>query len=204
MLKCRYMSILQVLTLTLAPLIVSAAEREPDNRSNSPVADAGQKPLSIEIKAVTAEGEGKTLGVVRARQLATGVLFEPALEGLTPGLHGFHIHENDSCRATSEEESGTANSSAKPAGEAGKHWDPGAKGNHAGPWGQGHLGDLPNLQVDKDSTATLPVYAPRLTLRDLGRRALVIHAEADNYTDDPDAKGGSGKAVACGVADPEE
>jgi Cu-Zn family superoxide dismutase len=192
------------LILTLAPLVASGA-REPGNGPDRLVADADEQPLNIEINAAsTTENERKQLGVVQATQLAKGVLFEPALEGLSPGLHGFHIHENGSCGSSLKEDPETANPLVKPVGEAGDHYDPGLKGNHAGPWGQGHLGDLPNLQVEDDGTTTLPVYAPRVTLRDLEGRALVIHASGDNYTDEPDSKGGSGQAVACGVANPEK
>ncbi|MFW5824837.1 MAG: superoxide dismutase family protein [Marinobacter sp.] len=151
------------------------------------------------MTAATASEGGTIQGVIQARQLAEGVLFEPAMKGLPPGLHGFHLHENANCDPSREQTRDTANPSVQPAGEAGDHWDPGEDGNHEGPWGHGHLGDLPNLYVDDDGLATLPVYAPRLTLRDLEQRALMVHENRDNYTDEPDGKGGSGNAIACGV-----
>ena len=50
---------------------------------------------------------------------------------------------------------------------AGGHYDPDKTDRHAGPYGNGHLGDLPFLYVDKEGKASLPVLAPRLKVADL-------------------------------------
>ncbi len=185
----------------LVPALAFGAEKQPDGTTGSRVADTGQEPYSIEITGASTKEGGITLGTIQVTQLAEGLLFEPGLKGLEPGLHGFHVHENASCNPGRGKEAGAGadNLTVKPAAKAGDHWDPGFKGNHAGPWGRGHLGDLPNLYVNEDGVARHPVYAPRLTLRDLERRALVIHAERDNYTDEPDSSGGSGTPVGCGA-----
>jgi Cu-Zn family superoxide dismutase len=44
------------------------------------------------------------------------------------------------------------------------------------------------------------VLAPRLKVRDVKNRALMIHAGGDNYSDQPAALGGGGARIACGVA----
>lgn len=169
--------------------------------TGSPVAITGETALRIEMKAAGSE-EREVIGVIRVSQRATGVVIEPALEGLTPGMHGLHIHEGDSCEAGATEESGrTAGSSVEPAKEAGEHWDPGIKGNHGGPWGHGHRGDLPNVFVDDSGTAETALYAPRVTTRDFQNRALVLHSKRDNYSDEPDSTGGTGRAIACGIAE---
>lgn len=73
-------------------------------------------------------------------------------------------------------------------------------GKHHGPHAQGgHKGDLPPLVVNPDGTATLPVIAPHLKLRDLSGKALMIHAGGDNYSDQPAPLGGGGGRIACGV-----
>ena len=63
------------------------------------------------------------------------------LKGLTPGEHGFHLHEKDSC--------GPGEKDGKPAAgiAAGGHYDPAATKAHKGPGGGGHKGDLPKLVV---------------------------------------------------------
>jgi len=82
---------------------------------------------------------------------------------------------------------------------AGGHYDPAGTAKHEGPYGQGHLGDLPALYVGTDGNATLPVLAPRLKMTDLKGRALMIHAGGDNYSDVPAPLGGGGARMACGV-----
>ncbi len=82
---------------------------------------------------------------------------------------------------------------------AGAHLDPAHTGIHAGPYGNGHLGDLPVLIVDADGKATLPLLSPRLKVADVSGHALMIHAGGDNYHDTPKPLGGGGARIACGV-----
>ena len=69
-----------------------------------------------------------------------------------------------------------------------------------GPMGVGHLGDLPVLVVDNDGSATEPVTAPRLkTLAEVKGKALMVHVDGDNMSDQPKPLGGGGARYACGV-----
>ncbi len=150
--------------------------------------------LQVPIHGVTATGVGDALGTVAVSESAHGLIFTPALDGLSPGLHGFHLHQNPDCSA------GEKDGATVPALAAGGHHDPAATGRHGPPWGEGHLGDLPPLFVAADGTATQPVLAPRLrSLDDIRSRALVIHAGGDNHADTPAPLGGGGARVACGV-----
>ena len=88
-----------------------------------------------------------------------------------------------------------------PGQAAGGHFDPKKTGKHLGPNGDGHLGDLPVLVVDKDGKATTPVVASRLKVADLKGHSLMIHAGGDNYSDTPKPLGGGGARVACGVVE---
>lgn len=158
----------------------------------------GQRKQVEMYKVSKSGGEGEFIGTIRVVNRVRGTLYVPALVGLDHGLHGFHIHENADCSsATREPETGIGPEHVA-AGSAGEHWDPGLTGNHSGPYGDGHAGDLPNLYANKDGVAEHPIYAPRVKLMDLSNRALVIHANPDNYTDEP-KNGGSGARVACGV-----
>ncbi len=80
----------------------------------------------------------------------------------------------------------------------GGHYDPKNSGRHEGPYGKGHLGDLPKLIADEKGDVTMSVTAPRLKLKDLKGRTLIIHAGGDNYSDNP-PMGGGGSRIACGV-----
>ena len=82
---------------------------------------------------------------------------------------------------------------------AGGHFDPEKTGKHEGPYGKGHLGDLPALYVTDNGKANYPVLAPRLKLADLKGRSLMIHAGGDNHADHPEKLGGGGSRMVCGV-----
>jgi superoxide dismutase, Cu-Zn family len=133
---------------------------------------------------VFSTADGKSLGYVQAVDTHHGILLTPHVFGLSPGLHGMHIHENPSCE--------------NHAADAGGHWDPHLTHAHLGPYADGHLGDLPAVYVDAKGNATLPVLAPNLTLKELAGHSLMIHAGADNYSDNP-SMGGGGERFACGV-----
>ncbi len=141
--------------------------------------------IIIPMYEVGPNGHGKKLGIVVADETNYGVVFTPNLKGLPPGVHGFHIHENEVCG-----DDGMA---------AGGHLDPEKTNKHLGPYNnKGHLGDLPVLIVDAKGKATLPVLAPRLKLADIAGHSLMIHAGGDNYSDVPEKLGGGGMRIVCG------
>jgi len=149
--------------------------------------------LSIKMNLVDANGIAAQAGAVTVTESPYGLVFTPAMSGLSPGLHGFHVHEKPSCAAAEVQGKLT------PAGAAGGHYDPKGSKTHGAPWGDGHLGDLPPLYVDPEGNATQPVLAPRLKLADLSGRALMVHQGGDNHADSPAPLGGGGTRVACGV-----
>lgn len=128
------------------------------------------------IHRATPDGPGASVGRVTFEDSRYGLIVTPDLRGLEPGLHGAHVHQNPNCGPS------RSGGTVTPAGAAGGHYDPAGTGRHAGPYGDGHLGDLPNLTVEADGTATLPVLAPRVKTRDLQGRSLMIHAAPDRYT----------------------
>ena len=153
-----------------------------------------QAELTIPMNQVNEQGVGKTVGQVTVTESKYGLIFTPALNGLEPGLHGFHVHENPSCQPKEKEGKMTA------ALEAGGHYDPAGTKKHSTPWDDGgHLGDLPPLFVDASGNATTPVLAPRLKLSDVQGRSLMIHAGGDNHADHPVPLGGGGARIVCGV-----
>ena len=109
------------------------------------------------------------------------------VSGLTPGEHGFHIHEVGDC-------------SAPDASSAKGHFNPNAKahGHHASD--EHHGGDMPNLIANAQGEARYTAELRGLTLSGptgvLGR-SIVIHADPDDYKSQP--AGNSGKRIACGV-----
>lgn len=126
----------------------------------------------------------KPMGQVVFSKSPYGLLVKPDLSTLPPGLHGFHLHQHPDCGDHGD--------------KAGAHFDPMKTNTHQGPYANGHLGDLPVLYVDKEGKANTSVLAPRIKLSDLKGLSLMIHANGDNYSDNPPL-GGGGARVACGV-----
>lgn len=150
--------------------------------------------LKVPMTMVDASGTGAAVGEVSISETPYGLLFTPNLSGVPAGVHGFHLHVNPSCAP------GQQDGKAVPALAAGGHWDPDNSKQHAGPYGNGHKGDLPALFVGADGKASYPVLAPRLkTLADVRGHALMFHAGGDNHADHPAPLGGGGARMACGV-----
>lgn len=148
--------------------------------------------MQVTVHKVTQSGVGEKLGTVTAVDTPNGVIMTPDLHGLSPGLHGFHIHENADCSPARKNGSMTA------AAAAGGHLNPDDQGRHSGPYREGHLGDLPALYADSDGNVTHPVLAPKIEVSDLKGHALIVHEGGDNYTTQPKL-GGGGSRVACAV-----
>src|SRR5215471_5473592 len=81
-------------------------------------------------------------GSVTFTQNGDKVTVSAKLTGLTPGGHGFHVHEKGDCSAS---DGTSAGGHFNPAGKP--HGDPAAPDHHAG--------DMPMLQADASGNATL-------------------------------------------------
>jgi Cu-Zn family superoxide dismutase len=145
------------------------------------------------LNLLTASGNGDAVGTVTITETRYGLVFTPALTGLPPGFHGFHVHDKGSC-APAQVDGKTV-----PGQAAGGHYDPANTKKHGLPWGDGHMGDLPGLVVDASGAANNPVLAPRLKFADVKGRALMVHMGGDNHSDTPAPLGGGGARMACGV-----
>ena len=128
-------------------------------------------------------------GTVEFQQLPTGVRAHVELTGLVPGSeHGFHVHEKGDCAA------GDAMS-------AGGHFNPTTLAHGRTSERIHHAGDLPSLVADAAGKVSTDVKLSGVTL-DAGPasfigRAVIVHANADDFTTQP--SGNSGARVACGV-----
>lgn len=141
---------------------------------------------SLSVRIYSTNANAHYLGKILIQRAAHGLKFIPQLSHLPPGYHGFHIHTHGSCK-----QHGLA---------AGGHWDPLHTGRHLGPYrAGGHKGDLPRLWVNKQGQAKVPVYRNAITLQGVAGHSLMIHAQGDNYSDKPQANGGGGARIACGV-----
>lgn len=149
------------------------------------------QPAVIEASATLAPTEGHAAaGTLTLRVQPDGVHIAGRLDGVPVGTtHGFHVHEIGDC-------------SAPDASSAGPHFNPGGHAHGHPGQGEHHVGDMPNLIADAAGALQVDVTIPGATLRDGGSndiagRALVLHAQADDYVTQP--AGDSGPRIACGV-----
>ena len=128
-------------------------------------------------------------GTVVFTELADGsVRVNVNLTGATPGIHGFHVHENGDC-------------SAPDATSAGAHFNP--TGAPHGSMSTGtHAGDFGNLTADSSGRIDTEFTTRSITVapgeRSVAGKAVLLHASPDDLTSQP--SGNSGARVACGVA----
>jgi Cu-Zn family superoxide dismutase len=175
------------IALLTLPLVV-ACETVDDGAGSS-----GTAGLEVRMSKVTESGVGEPIGLIVLSDTSAGLGVTVDLRGLPAGARGFHIHEKGDCSPAMRDGKPVA------ALAAGGHYDSAASGRHEGPHGQGHTGDLPALSVDERGEAKITVTAPRLTLKEVRGRSIMIHEGGDNYSDQPKPLGGGGARIACGV-----
>lgn len=148
----------------------------------------GTKAGPAAVAALEARSGSQVSGTVEFTPTAGGVRVHANVAGLTPGEHGFHIHESGDC-------------SAADAMSAKGHFNPAGKphGHHGG--AERHAGDMPNLVADAAGKASLVAEVPLLSLTEgpdnIVGRSVVVHADPDDYKSQP--AGNSGKRIACGT-----
>jgi len=112
-----------------------------------------------------------------------GVRIDVQLRGLSPGLHGLHLHDG-SCDAQDAPD-----------------WDPDGGRRHAAPQVEAaHAGDLGNVVADPAGSVTVTLHSNRFGVG-LGRASVIglslaVHADADDMVTQP--HGSAGPPVACG------
>ncbi len=137
-------------------------------------------------KAALRTASGAEAGWATAKESNGALKVSVEVSGMTPGLHGVHVHTTGKCEAPDF-------------ASAGGHWNPTAhKHGSMNPEGP-HVGDLPNVSVGADGRGKIEFTLPGTYegLLDEDGAALVVHAGADDLKTDP--SGNSGGRVACGV-----
>lgn len=128
-------------------------------------------------------------GTIRLEDTPQGLHVRTQMVSAPAGKHGFHIHEFGSCDQQAK--------------AAGAHYNPKSL-NHGSVMKAGvqhvHAGDLGNITVNSDGSATIDVTIPTLTLTDgpysVAGRSIVLHEKEDDLTSQP--AGNAGNRIACG------
>jgi Cu-Zn family superoxide dismutase len=115
-----------------------------------------------------------------------GVQIIADIDGLTPGKHGFHVHEFGDC--------------GKNGDAAGAHFNP-TNQKHGGPDSpERHVGDFGNLEANSHGHAHYERIDKLIQLEGKNSiigRSIMIHADEDDFTTQP--TGASGARIGCGV-----
>ncbi|VDP03652.1 unnamed protein product [Soboliphyme baturini] len=114
------------------------------------------------------------------------------ISGLSPGKHGFHVHE------WGDNTAGCIS--------AGAHYNPFQK-THGGPQDAvRHVGDLGNVEAGVDGTASFDMNDDQIKLigeHSVVGRTMVVHKQVDDLGKGGDEEslktGNAGERVACGV-----
>src|SRR5262245_55170173 len=138
--------------------------------------------VELTVRLTSASGVGQIIGTLAVKNSEIAVagrkeaalFIKPNLRGLGPGLYAFHVHENPTCGPAIKD------GQLVPGLAAGNHLWLSGTGVLSGTTFNSHLGDLPNLVVDADGTATKPVVAARLSLADVVKRSFIVHASRDD------------------------
>jgi Cu-Zn family superoxide dismutase len=154
--------------------------------AQTPAAKSSASSKAISVLHPTAGN--KVTGTVTFAPVADGVQVHAEITGLTPGKHGFHVHEFGDC-------------SASDAASAGAHFNP-TNQPHAGPDATArHEGDMGNVEADASGNAKLDYVDHQISLTNDAKsvigRSVVVHAKPDDLKTQP--SGDSGARIACGV-----
>ena len=135
-------------------------------------------------------GNGLPAGTAQLLASGSEVNISVGLAGLSPGVHGVHLHMVGSCEGPDFK-------------SAGGHLNPqGRQHGTENPAGA-HLGDLPNVAIGASGAGTVSATLRETrdealaAIFDADGTAVVVHAMADDYRTDP--SGASGDRIACGV-----
>jgi len=138
------------------------------------------------IFPVPAQGSAVS-GLVTFTVEGDAVRVSGSITGLSPGKHGFHVHE-------------FGDMSANDGSSAGGHFNPGNKQHGSRESMESHAGDLGNVVADASGTATFDFLVRKFSLSgndSIIGRALVIHRDEDDLMSQP--AGNSGPRIGWGV-----
>ncbi|MBA2481497.1 MAG: superoxide dismutase family protein [Planctomycetes bacterium] len=167
-------TLMSVLVTILAVTAIHAAE------------NAAASPASA-IAVVQATEGNKATGTVRFTQTGDKVRVVADFENLSPGKHGFHIHE-------------FGDTSAKDGASAGGHFNPGGAPHAGHDAAHRHAGDLGNVDAGADGKAHLDVTIDGFSVSGANAilgRSVVIHEKTDDLATQP--SGNSGPRIGVGV-----
>ncbi len=164
------------LILLASTLLLSAGEEK----------EAAAKGPTKAVCVLSPTKDSKVHGVVTFTVEGDAVKISGKIEGLTPGEHGFHVHEFGDINS----EDGMA---------TGGHFDSDKHMHGAEDANERHTGDLGNIKAGDDGVATIDKTDKVIKLsgpNSILGRGLIVHAKKDDFGQ---PTGNAGGRVAQGV-----
>ncbi|XP_067631749.1 copper chaperone for superoxide dismutase [Eurosta solidaginis] len=179
---------------TAEPWCILKEQIESTGRKAVLVGFGGQSAVAI-INTTGSDADRTPIqGVLRFSSLTkdqAGVVVDGVVDGLTPGLHGLHVHEAGDISGGCATLGDHYNPRGSPHGS--RDDEPEAR----------HAGDLGNIRADENGRATFRFVDPVLAVWDVIGRAVAITANADDMGRGNNAQsqidGNSGERIACGI-----
>lgn len=173
---------LLVSTLALLPALAGC-----DAKSAPPAGASDAPAITAAMCVIRPTAGNETSGVITFKKEGDGIRIQARISGLTPGKHGFHVHEWGNVDCTDGKCTGG-------------HFNPDGV-DHAGPdAATRHVGDLGNLEAGEDGSATydrLDEHVAFSGRNSIIGRAIIVHADPDDLASQP--TGNAGARVGYGV-----
>lgn len=172
-----------------ALLLAACASTEPVATAPAPPPAATSTAQEARVALASASGS-RVSGTLTLVPLPGGVHVRGEIGGLPAnGRFGFHVHEKGDC-------------SAVDATSAGGHFNPAGAAHGRVGTATHHGGDMDNLASNAEGVARADAHLHGVTLgggaaNDIAGRAVIVHADPDDYKSQP--TGNAGARVACGV-----
>ena len=181
-------------SLLYSALALAIAQGEQERSSASAKKGSAEQKVEKAVAILRATEESGVRGTIYFTKQGDSVEVSGKVMGLSPGKHGFHVHEFGDL--TNMQTGKSAGGHYNPTDQ--KHGAPGEEHRHAG--------DLGNIEANDRGVARVEIRDGMLQLNGphsiLGR-SIVVHAEADEFTQ-PSGDAGARLAVGViGIANPE-